>query len=77
MNRFWIRFSTELKAWRHDPITAVGGFVPRTVLAAAVGFVHLPWVAAPFALAGWLLLMAESRMPGTALASAKIDPTSI
>ena len=28
MKRFWILFSTELKAWRHDPVTALGGFIP-------------------------------------------------
>ncbi|NOZ70890.1 MAG: ABC transporter permease [Chloroflexi bacterium] len=28
MKRFWILFRTELKAWRHDPVTALGGFIP-------------------------------------------------
>ncbi|MBN1668978.1 MAG: ABC transporter permease [Anaerolineales bacterium] len=37
MKRFWILFSTELKAWRHDPITAVGGFVPTVFMLLAFG----------------------------------------
>ena len=46
---------------------AIGGLAST-----AVGFAHLPWVAAPFALAAWALLMAEARL---GLASAKIAPT--
>lgn len=53
--------------------TALGAAIGGPA-SAAVGFAHLPWVAAPFALAGWLLLMAESRMPSTPLATATIDP---
>lgn len=37
MRRFWILFRTELEAWRRDPITAVGGFIPTMVLLAAFG----------------------------------------
>lgn len=46
---------------------AIGGLASTVV-----GFAHLPWVAAPFALAAWALLMAEARL---GLASAKIAPT--
>ena len=28
MRRFWILFSTEIKAWRRDPVTAMGGLLP-------------------------------------------------
>jgi ABC-2 type transport system permease protein len=28
MKRLWILFKTELKVWRRDPITALGGFIP-------------------------------------------------
>jgi len=37
MKRFWILFATELKAWWHDPITALGGFIPPAVLLIAFG----------------------------------------
>jgi hypothetical protein len=37
MRRFWILFSTELKAWRHDPITALGGLIPPTFILLAFG----------------------------------------
>jgi hypothetical protein len=37
MKRFWILFTTELKAWRHDPLTAVGGFVPTIFMLLAFG----------------------------------------
>jgi ABC-type multidrug transport system permease subunit len=37
MKRFWILFTTELKAWRHDPISAMGGFVPTTFMLLAFG----------------------------------------
>lgn len=37
MKRFWILFLTELKAWQHDPITAVGGFVPTIFMLLAFG----------------------------------------
>jgi hypothetical protein len=30
-------FSTELKAWRHDPITAMGGLIPPTFILLAFG----------------------------------------
>lgn len=28
MRRFWIILRTEIKAWRRDPVTALGGFIP-------------------------------------------------
>ena len=28
MQRFWIIMSTEIKAWRRDPVTAMGGLIP-------------------------------------------------
>ena len=28
MKRFWILLRTEFKAWRHEPVTAMGGFIP-------------------------------------------------
>jgi ABC-type multidrug transport system permease subunit len=37
MKRFWILFTIELKAWRHDPITALGGLIPPTFLLLAFG----------------------------------------
>jgi hypothetical protein len=37
MKRFWILFFTELKAWRHDPITVLGGFIPTTFMLLAFG----------------------------------------
>jgi hypothetical protein len=32
MRRFWILLRTELLAWRHDPITALGGLIPALFL---------------------------------------------
>jgi ABC-type multidrug transport system permease subunit len=37
MKRFWILLKTELKAWRHDPITALGGFIPPLFMLVAFG----------------------------------------
>jgi hypothetical protein len=37
MKRFWILLRTELLAWRHDPITALGGFIPTLFVLAALG----------------------------------------
>lgn len=37
MKRFWILLSTELRAWRHDPITAMGGFIPPLFILIAFG----------------------------------------
>jgi ABC-type multidrug transport system permease subunit len=37
MKRFWILFITELKAWRHDPVTALGGLIPPTFMLLAFG----------------------------------------
>ncbi len=37
MKRFWILFATEFKAWRRDPITALGGFIPPTIMLIAFG----------------------------------------
>jgi hypothetical protein len=37
MKRFWILVGTELKAWRHDPITALAGFIPPTFILIAFG----------------------------------------
>ncbi|MGC9333085.1 MAG: ABC transporter permease [Anaerolineae bacterium] len=37
MKRFWILLLTELKAWRHDPITALGGFIPPLFILLAFG----------------------------------------
>jgi ABC-type multidrug transport system permease subunit len=37
MRRLWILLATELKAWRHDPITTLGGFIPPTFLLIAFG----------------------------------------
>jgi hypothetical protein len=37
MKRFWILLTTELKAWRHDPITALGGFIPPLFMLLAFG----------------------------------------
>jgi hypothetical protein len=38
IRRFWILLRTELKAWRHDPITALGGFIPPLFILLAFGF---------------------------------------
>ncbi len=37
MKRFWILFITEVKVWRHDPISAAGGFIPTTFILLAFG----------------------------------------
>jgi ABC-type multidrug transport system permease subunit len=37
MRRFWILLATEFKAWRHDPITALGGFIPTLFILLAFG----------------------------------------
>lgn len=37
MKRLWILLKTELKAWKHDPIPVLGGFLPPTVLLIAFG----------------------------------------
>jgi hypothetical protein len=37
MKRFWILLTTEWKAWRHDPITALGGFIPPLFMLVAFG----------------------------------------
>jgi len=37
MKRFWILLRTELLAWRHDPITALGGFIPTLFILIAFG----------------------------------------
>ena len=37
MKRFWILFATELKAWRSDPIAAMGGLIPPTFMLIAFG----------------------------------------
>ena len=37
MKRFWILFTTEIKAWRHDPISAAGGFIPTIFILMAFG----------------------------------------
>jgi hypothetical protein len=37
MKRFWILLGTEFKAWRRDPITALGGFIPPTLILIAFG----------------------------------------
>ncbi len=37
MKRFRILLSTEFKAWRRDPITALGGFIPPTLILIAFG----------------------------------------
>jgi len=37
VKRFWIVFTTELKAWRRDPLTAAGGFIPPLVILLAFG----------------------------------------
>jgi hypothetical protein len=37
MRRFWILLRTEIKAWRHDPISVAGGFIAPTALLIAFG----------------------------------------
>jgi hypothetical protein len=37
MKRFTILFLTELKTWRHDPVTAMGGFIPSFFILIAFG----------------------------------------
>lgn len=62
LNTSMLYFGTALGA-------AVGG--PAS---AGVGFGHLPWVAAPFAVAAWLLLAVGQRRTGTGLARAAAAP---
>jgi hypothetical protein len=37
VKRFWILFTTEVKAWRHDPVSAAGGFIPTIFILLAFG----------------------------------------
>jgi len=37
MRRFWILLRTEFKAWQHEPITAMGGFIPPVFILLAFG----------------------------------------
>jgi hypothetical protein len=37
VRRFWILLCTEFKAWRRDPITVLGGFIPAVVLLVTFG----------------------------------------
>ncbi|MBN1230707.1 MAG: ABC transporter permease [Anaerolineales bacterium] len=37
MNRFWILFRSEFTAWRHDPVTALGGIIPSVIIFLAFG----------------------------------------
>lgn len=37
MQRFWILLKTEFDAWRHDPITVMGGIIPPTLIMIAFG----------------------------------------
>jgi hypothetical protein len=37
LKRFWILLKTEMNAWRHDPITALGGFIPTLFMLVAFG----------------------------------------
>jgi hypothetical protein len=37
MRRFWILLLIEVKAWRRDPVTAMGGFIPPLFILAAFG----------------------------------------
>jgi hypothetical protein len=37
MKRFWIILRTEFKAWQHEPITAMGGFIPPVFILLAFG----------------------------------------
>jgi len=37
MKRFWILLRTEFIAWRHEPITAMGGFIPPVFILLAFG----------------------------------------
>ncbi len=39
MRRFWILLCTELKAWRSEPISAVGGLLPPLILLVAFGLI--------------------------------------
>jgi hypothetical protein len=38
LKRLWILLRTEIKAWRHDPITALGGLIPALFILLAFGF---------------------------------------
>ena len=37
MKRFWILLRTEFKAWRQEPVTAMGGFIPPITMLLAFG----------------------------------------
>jgi len=39
LRRFWILLCTELKAWRSEPISAVGGLLPPLILLVAFGLI--------------------------------------
>ena len=37
MRRFWLLLLTEIKAWRHDPISIMGGFIAPSAMLIAFG----------------------------------------
>jgi ABC-2 type transport system permease protein len=49
MKRFWILLKTEFKAWLANPLPALGGFLPPTVLLIAFGFLFSSDLAFPIA----------------------------
>ena len=49
MRRFWILLFTEFKAWRRDPITTFGGFIPPAVMLVAFGLLFSGELSFPIA----------------------------
>ena len=49
MQRFWILLRTELKTWRQDPITALAGLIPPTILLVAFGLLFSGELSFPIA----------------------------
>ena len=49
MRRFWILLLTEVKAWRQDPITILGGLIAPTVMLVAFGLLFSGELSFPIA----------------------------
>jgi ABC-2 type transport system permease protein len=50
MRRFWILLLTEIKAWRQDPITILGGLIAPTVMLVAFGLLFTGELSFPIAI---------------------------
>ena len=53
MRRLWVLLVTEIKAWRHNPISVAGGFIPTLVLFVGFGALFAGMIWAHFAWGAW------------------------